>query len=319
MKSLRRAVKAIRAAKTVVISGHVNPDGDSLGSLLSLGLGLRAQGKRVWLLSADRVPEQYRALPGARTLVRTLDRRVDLAIAVDCSTFEVLGTVGPAFERARTILEIDHHEFRSPFGDIRLVDPRAGSVGEIVFQILQALRVPLTRPIAVNILTSIIVETNLFSQKNIQPATFDLCARLIRTGIDFSSLVHRVYGPRTRKGALLSAHCLSRCQFLAGGRLIWGMVRARDFRKFKAKDSDVDALPNEMCAIDGVRVAMLFRQKERGMLRVSLRSRNGVNVGKLAERCGGGGHADIAGCMIPDQKQAVARLVRAACEMIRQR
>lgn len=310
MKGLGRAVSAIKRTKHIAISGHTNPDGDSIGSMLALGLGLQQLGKRVHMISHDGVPSHYRMLPGANRIIPSLRESVDLAIAVDCGSKEMLGKTFPSFAGAADILEIDHHDFRRPFGSIIMVDRDAASVGEIIFTLLNKLGVDITKPIAQNLLTSIIVETNSFRLPNTRPFTFEVCTDLIRRGVNFYKLVNTVFWSKRRSAALLSGICLSRCRFMKGGRLAWSIVGKSDFRSARGKSEDVDPVPDDMRAIDGVRIAVLFREIDSGMLRVSLRSKGRINVAEAAEYYNGGGHFDVAGCNIKNDPDAVHEFLK---------
>ncbi len=309
MEGLKEAKRYILRAKEIAISGHSNPDGDSLGSLLSLGLGLESMGKKVYLLNQDDIPERYTLLPGIDRVIKTTDKKVDLAIAVDCSTKELLGKNLSVFERAKSILEIDHHEFRRPFGDIRLINNKTAAVGELIYLLLRELDIKITKDIAENLLTSIVVETNSFRLNNVRPATFRLCAQLLKSDVDFSKLVDLMYWSKTKESIILSGLCLARCKFLANDRLVWSIIRLKDYVKVKGRDYDVDAVINEMRAIRGVEVAVLFREQNKEMLRVSLRSKGEINIANIAEKYGGGGHFDTAGCYIPNNTKSIKEVL----------
>ncbi len=304
------AKQAILDAGMIVVSGHRGPDGDSLGSMLSLGLGIEKLGKQVAFLGDPDLPDRYAALPGADRISPAVPRRVDLAIAVDCASVDMLTFQGArAFARARKTLEIDHHEFRTPFCDIACINPNAAAVGEIIFALLDELHAPVSQDIAQNILTSIIVETNSFRLPVIRPQTFEIAAQLLRTGVDFHKLTETVFWSRTKQTALLAGACLGRCRFMLGGSVAWSIITRADMRRVCAVDFDVDPLAEELRAINGVKVAILFREREDGLLRVSLRSKHGINVAELAELYGGGGHTDIAGCVIKNSRREKNRLL----------
>ncbi|MDO8525172.1 MAG: DHHA1 domain-containing protein, partial [Candidatus Omnitrophota bacterium] len=288
------------------------PDGDSIGSLLSLGMGLEKLGKRVYMISCDGVPQRYRKLPGASRIIRKLDRQVDLAISVDCSNKEILGATYRLFTRASEILEIDHHDFRRPFGDVSYVDSKAAAVGEMIYMLLKSLRVTITKEIAYNLMTSIIVETSSFRLPNVRTLTFKVCADLIRAGVNFYKLVDMIFWSRTRQSAILSGICLARSKFIKDGRIAWSLIRKRDFVRVKGRHEDVDAVPDEMRTIKKVDIAILFRENGSNILRVSLRSRENINVASIAERYGGGGHFDIAGCAIPDKRRSIEEFLEHA-------
>jgi len=308
MNMLKKAKQAILSAKDIVIASHRNPDGDSIGSMLALGIGLRKLGKRVYMICQDDIPKRYRLLPGAKDIVRKLDKTCDLAITVDCSNKEILGNVYAILKKAQNILEIDHHEFRRPFGTIRLVDPKAAAVSEQVYTLLTALKVTISREMAENMLTSVIVETNSFRLPGVRPATFAISAELLRTGVDFYKLSYIVYWSKSKEAIALTGICFSRCRFLKNGKIVWSIVRKEDFRKVKGKDEDVDAVADEMRAITSVEAAVLFRENPAGTLRVSMRSKS-INIAEVAEAFGGGGHMDLAGCSIPNTPAAIKKLL----------
>ncbi|MCM8814073.1 MAG: DHHA1 domain-containing protein [Candidatus Omnitrophica bacterium] len=319
MKGLSGAVDLLRKSKRVILSAHINPDGDAIGSLLALGLGLRRLKKKVTFLSPDGIPANYRALPGVEHIVRRAAGDYDLAVAVDCSTSEMLGAAAGLFRGIGAVLEIDHHPFRRPFGTACYLDPQAAAVGEMIYRILRRLHVPIDRAIAANIMTSLIVETGSFRLPSLRPETFLLCAQMLKTGIDFFSLTEAVYWSRTRQNALLSGICLSRCRFLLRGRLVWSLVSRADFKKCHGRDEDVDPVADEMRSIDGVEIAILFREKSAAKLRVSLRSKREINVARLAEAYGGGGHYDVAGCVISNTTASINLFVRRAAAMLSSR
>lgn len=310
MNGLSKAKQVIRRAKTIAIAGHINPDGDSIGSTIALGLGLESLGKRVYMISHDGVPHRYRMLPGSRRIIKGKSVRPDLAIAVDCSTKSMLGAARVTFESAADIIEIDHHDFRRPFGNISLVDTGAAAIGEMVYVLLKSLGVTITADIAQSLLTSIIVETSSFRLPNVRPFTFQVCNALIKRGVDYYKLIDTVFWSKTPASALLSGICLSRCSFRKDSRLVWSIVRRADFRAAGGSNEDVDTVPDDMRAIEGVRVVVLFRENDAGSLRVSLRSKGRINVALLAEHYGGGGHIDVAGCLIANRPESVEEFLR---------
>ncbi|MDD5561677.1 MAG: DHHA1 domain-containing protein [Candidatus Omnitrophica bacterium] len=309
MKGFKNIRQKILKANSIAISGHVYPDGDSIGSLLALGLALSGLGKKVYMLCQDEIPPSYRSLPGAERIVRTTRKRVDLAIAVDCSIIGLLGKNIPVFKKAKSVLEIDHHEFRVPFGDMQIVDYKAVAVGELVFFLLRKLNIKINREIAENLLTSVIVETNLFKLTQIRPVTFKICAQLLKEGINFSQLVDKVYGSRTKESMMLLAISLLRAKFLKKGRIIWSMLRSRDIAMVGGKVYDADPIANEMNSMKRIEIAVLFREKDSKTLRVSLRSKGDINIGKVAQEYKGGGHFDIAGCYIPNKKKSILQIL----------
>lgn len=300
MRNIKSAKNVIKTAKHILISGHMNPDGDSIGSMLALGLALKKMGKSVEMISSGPIPEVYTRLPGAKAIRMQPKRKnkIDLGITVDCSTIKILGEHQVHFKNAAQCLEIDHHQFREPFGDIAIVDYKAAAVGEIIYRLLRALKAEITRDVAENIITSIIVETNSFRLPSVTSYTFQVCAELLKNGVDFYRITQMVYWSKKKEAVLLSAHCLSRLSFMHDGRIVWSIIRDNDIKKVRGKQEDIDAVADEMRSIEGVKIAVLFREIDKNTLRVSMRSKGRLNVCSVARFFGGGGHHDNAGCFI---------------------
>lgn len=318
MEGLSAAVKPINRAKKTAVICHINPDGDTVGSMLSLALALEKMGKKCVRVSYDGIPARYAGLAGAAKTRRELDSDVDLAVTVDCNSSEM---IGPGFreirERSREILAIDHHIIREPYEDMAFISPDAAAVGEMVYILLGELKVKIDRSMARSILTSIIVETSSFRLPSVRAETFQISSDLIRTGLDFNGLVEDVFWKKNKNAVILGGLCLSRCRFRRGGKLAWTVVRRKDFKLTGGKDRDVDVIPDEIRAIQGVEITVFFREKSRNKLRVSLRSRKDINVGTLAKEYGGGGHSDVAGCVIKNSPEEMEKFLREASKLLK--
>lgn len=309
-KAYKKSAQAILAAKSIAIAAHINPDGDTIGSLLALGLALKKIGKQVYFISQDGVPRKYRFLPGARLIRRSLAKKVDLAIAVDCASSKQLKDSFKIFKSAKNILEIDHHEVRRSFGNIQLVDVSAAAVGEIIYRLVNMLGIEINSAIGTNMLISIIIETGFFHLPNTRWMTLHICSDLLKKGIDFSSIINSIFWNKSRNEILLSGITLSRTRFEQAGKLAWTYINKEDFRKVRGKDEDVDAVADELRAVSGVQAVVIFREKSKHVIRVSLRSKESINIAQLAESCGGAGHFDVAGCEIPNTVAAKKDLLR---------
>jgi phosphoesterase RecJ-like protein len=307
--SIRKSISAIRRAKSVLIAAHVNPDGDTLGCMTALGLALLPSGKKVTLACQDGVPTRFQFLPASELVLSQISETADVAIAVDCGSIKQLGTIGRMFSKARTTIQIDHHDFGDAFGKIQILEHDASAVGEIIYEMIRALKVEITPAIATCLLTSIVIDTGSFRFSNIRPKTFQICSKLIQKGVDLPHLIEEAYWTRNRPTAQLTGHCLLNAAYSTDGRLAWGVVTQKDIKRFEAKLSDADAIADELRTIDGVTIAALFRETERRTFRVSLRSRHGVNVAAVAKLFGGGGHHNSAGCSIKNSDEERDRLL----------
>lgn len=307
--SIRETVRAIRKAKRVLIASHVNPDGDTIGCMLALGLAFLHFDKKVIMVCQDGVPARFQFLPGSELIQSETSEIADVAIAVDCGSKHQLGSIAPAFFRSKLTVQIDHHDFGEAFGKIQVLEEEASAVGEIVYELIRALKIEITPPIATCLMTSIIVDTGAFRFSNIRPKTFEICSRLIKKGVDLQHLIEESYWKKTRTMSRLIGHCMLKTEFSPDGAIAWTTVYQKDFKRFAAKLSDVDAVADELRSIEGVKVAAVFREVEKSRFRVSLRSRHGINVATVARAFGGGGHHNSAGCSLRGSETRRARLL----------
>ncbi len=315
-KNINKAVTAIRKADKVLIACHVNPDGDTIGCQLALGLSLVLLGKRVILVSQDGVPTRFQFLPGSELILSGTTETADVSIAVDCGSDERLGNVQTAFFKAKTTIQVDHHDFGESFGKIQVLEEEASAVGEIVYELIRALKVEITPAIATCLLTSIIVDTGSFRFSNIRPETFEICGKLIRKGVDLQHLIEQSYWKQSRAAARLTGQCVMNSEYSDDGKIAWSTVYMKDFKKYGAKVSDVDPVADDMRFIEGVVIAALFRETPKKKFRVSLRSSHGINVAQVAKHFNGGGHHNAAGCLIPGTAKAKQKVLDQLAQLL---
>jgi bifunctional oligoribonuclease and PAP phosphatase NrnA len=308
--NIKKAVDAIRKAKKIIIACHVNPDGDTIGSQLALGLALLHMDKKVLLLSQDGVPTRFQFLPGSELIQSSCGETADVAIAVDCGSKMQLGSIQPIFFRCKTTIQIDHHDFGDSFGKLQVVEEEASAVGEIVYELIRALKLEITPSIATCLLTSIIIDTGAFRFSNIRPKTFDICSKLIKTGVDLQHLIEESYWKKTRSTMKLAAYSVLHTEYSSSGTVAWSTVYQKDFQKFGAQLSDGDAVADDLRSIEGVKIAAVFRETPTGRFRVSMRSKHGINVAAVARLFGGGGHHNSAGCSIKNTEKEKEKLLK---------
>jgi phosphoesterase RecJ-like protein len=296
-RHLQQVAQVLREAKSVVLASHLNPDGDTLGCVLALQSALEAMGKRVVALSSDGVPEIYRFLPGSeKVLVSTEQRGFDAAVVCDTGTPDRLGKAKDAVFSARIIVDIDHHITEGAFGDVRIQQPKAAATAEIVYRLLKVMDVPMTPAIATCLLTGIITDTGLYRYMNVSPATFRLSATLMEAGASPAQIAEEVFERRSFPSVRLLGRALHHIQQEEQGQLVWSYLSYEDFVELGATDEDTEGIITQLRAVRDSIVIALLREVKPGRVRVSVRSRDErVDVSKLAERFGGGGHRMAAG------------------------
>jgi len=298
--STDQAVAAIAAAHSIVLACHVNPDGDALGSMLGLAHAIDTAfpGKDLTLISHDGVPDIYEFLPGAGAVVSDTARRgFDLAIALDSGDLSRVGdSIVPAITSAHVQIDIDHHVGEGAFGDIQLLDDHAAASAEIVFDLVHALGVSLTPAIASCLFTGVITDTGSFRFMNVTPRTLRIAATLIEAGAAPAMIAEQVFDNRPFAATRLMGIALSSLSSTPDGRVVWAHVTKGAFDQTGAEDRDTEGFVGLVRAVRGVQVAILFREAVDGSVRVSLRSTEHVDVAKIANQFGGGGHRMAAGC-----------------------
>jgi len=316
-EALGAAVTAIQKAKSVVLACHINPDGDALGSLLGLGLALEALGKDVGMLSADSVPETLEFLPGSEKVVSTTERRdFDVAIGLDSGDLLRTGTSAAVLESAPVLMDIDHHVTAGRFGDIQLLDSTASATAELVFDLVNALGVTITPAMAECLHCGVLTDTGGFRFTNVTPRTMLIGAALVEAGAVPDRIFENVYERRNFASQKLLGRALETMRRSDDGRVVWTVVTQADFQEFNAEDRDTEGIVGSLRVVDTALVAIVLRERESGKLRVSLRSRAGVDVSAVAARFGGGGHRLAAGCSVDGPPDTAVASILAALEEV---
>jgi phosphoesterase RecJ-like protein len=293
---------AIRSTDSFLVVTHENPDGDALGSLLAATIALRGLGKdAVMYLSGDApTPGEYGFLDLdelRRTLPDDLEERALLAL--DCANAQRIAPDNDAIERARLVLNVDHHHDNSRFGDLNLVVDDASSTAEIVRDLLDSLDVALTPPIAEALYVALVTDTGRFQYSNTTPKALRLAAELVEAGADVHGIFRLVYETVQFAKLKLLARALDRAQLYEGGRLVVTYLLKDDFAEVGAEETYSEGIIDYLRSVEGSEMVALIREPPRDegpARRVSLRSsRDEVDVSAIARAAGGGGHRQAAG------------------------
>ena len=295
------AKRLIESGERFIISVHTRPDPDAIGSALALARCLRQMGKKVVLLSEDKPPEACAYLPDIETVVTsTSERDFDLGIICDADDLNRIGSSADTVKLSKSILLIDHHKIGEPLNRecLCLRDETAAATAEIVFELLHQLHVIFDQEIARQLMAGMVGDTGGFRFANVTPNTLEIASRLAAYGASPSEAAREIYENRSLGCARILGHVLLNARMEDDGRIIWSHITQEDFAKFNASDEDTDSIVNQLRGIKGARIAILFRETAPDVVRVSLRSRDGVDVNAIASAFGGGGHISAAGCTI---------------------
>jgi phosphoesterase RecJ-like protein len=313
-KIIDRILDAVRKSKTFCIAGHIRPDGDCVGSQLGLALALQNGGKKVACWNEDAVPQKYKFLNGDGLFQKPKrGLKFDCVIATDCASFERLGKVVPCISHRKILINIDHHESNTRYGDVNWVTAREPSCGELIYRLLKVARWPITRPIADCLFTAVSTDTGSFQYPTTRPGTFHVSAELVTRGANLAKICDEVYQSYPLSRARLLKHVYSRFRLTYNDRIAWFWLKKIDFTRTGAESNDTEGLIDHIREIEPVIVACVFEEIEPELTRISLRSKSDkVNVSDIAGQFGGGGHPAAAGARIPGKPLSVQRKVIAA-------
>lgn len=295
-------VDVVRAHPRFLVVTHEHPDGDALGSMLAVTLGLRTAGKDVamYLAGTAPLPGEYRFLE-LDELTRTLpdDLGVRVLLAVDCANERRIGERETGVGGAKLVVNVDHHHDNSRFGDVTLVDDDASSTAEIVADLLGELGIPLTPEIARALYVGLVTDTGRFQYTNTTPKAHRLAAELIAAGADVHGVFRHVYETVQFPKLKLLARALERARLLEGGALVVSYLLRDDFAQVGAEEPYSEGIIDHLRAVEGADMVALIREPPRSdgpARRVSLRSSDDdVDVSAIARAAGGGGHRQAAG------------------------
>jgi len=307
--SYEAAAQAVREASDIVITTHLNPDGDGIGSGLALVHALRALGKQVRFLCPSTVASLYRFLPGFAALEPVVEaqaraaRPADLMISCDAGDIERLGVV--ALVRRTRLMNLDHHATNTRFGELNLVDEQAESSGVVVERLLRGLGVALDRVLAECLYTTIVFDTGRFMHSNTTAHTMRWTAQLLETGIDAASINRKLTYTRSLKDLSIVKLAIEHLTQDVDPRLA-GVLLTRSAIEQVGEPEDWGELVEIPRSLQGNEISYLVREgKDRASARVSLRSNPPFEVGVVAQAYGGGGHRQAAGCTIPGSLTAI--------------
>jgi bifunctional oligoribonuclease and PAP phosphatase NrnA len=299
---LQAVAEALRANDRFLVTTHENPDGDALGSLLSMTLALRQLGKDVvmYLYGAAPLPGEYSFME-LEDLRRSLpdDSGDRVLVAVDCAKADRLGPDSVVLDRAASVVDIDHHHDNTRFGDVNLIVPDASSTGEVLRDVFRELDVRLTPEIAEPLYIALVTDTGRFQYTNTTPKALRLAAELVEAGADVHRVFQGVYESVEFAKLKLLARALERAQIYEGGRVVVSYLLRTDFSEVGAAEPYSEGIIDYLRAVEGAWLAVLIREPPRDegpSRRVSLRSSiDELDVSAIARKSGGGGHRQAAG------------------------
>lgn len=322
-KESKKILEKIRESKRILINCHSGPDPDAVGSALYLYMVLKKMGKEVEMVCPDDLPHALKFLPHSKKIKRidfeNFDfSSFDLFIILDCSGWDLVLGDKKEFSPGIFTVVIDHHKSNEMFGDLNLVDKNIGSCAELLYLIFEDWGVKLDEEIASSLLAGIIGDTGVFRHSGASSETLKIASKLMELGADKDQIVLKIYGDLELNLLKFWGEILKKMKIDKTSRFVWAAIPYEDYKKFNSpEDAKSTTASMFFRSVKDTDFGIVMIEEREGRLSLSLRARRkGVDVSKLAEKFGGGGHERASGAVIKDLdfKEAVKKVLRVARE-----
>jgi phosphoesterase RecJ-like protein len=307
--------KIIKSNTSFFLTLHINPDADSCGSMLSFYYYLKLLKKKVYLYSKDIIQDNLKILPYVEHIKNEIkDEFFDVGVFFECSTPERAGEIIKKIS-FKKIISIDHHKTATRYGDINIYDTKASSTAEIMYDIFNLLGAKIDKTIAFLLYSGIVTDTNKFHYSQTSPKTHMIAAKLISTGINFKAINDNFFMKARYENIKLLGRGIEGMQIYDGSIALMQLLK-KDFDEFKAQQSDTENIINYPMMIDNIKVSILIKEDEEKYT-VTFRSKDEIDISKIALIFGGGGHKNASGFKISKSKMDLETLKKNIIDEVR--
>lgn len=318
--NLQELINICGDKKNIIISGHIHPDGDCVGACYALASILHKKGIQVEI-ALDDVPDTYDYLAGSNYLLKTIKKDIDVFISLDCGDKERLGANSRLFDKASVTVNIDHHISNTEFADYNYVSD-VSSTCEIIYEILDGSDDTdlLDKDICEALYTGLIYDTGAFKHSNTTKRTHQIAGDIISYGIDFTDITNRLFYYRSYKSLQILGTAIKNTERHVGDRLILTTLSTEELKEYDCNKKHTESIVQILNEVMESECAIFIMQVGDNEYKVSLRSRNHVDVCAIAREFGGGGHIKASGCTISGDLTSVKdRLINIAKKQIEER
>lgn len=320
--SIRTVKQAIKKFNKFLITSHINPEGDAVGSQVAMACLLRKLGKKFVMLDDSPVPNLLRFMKGAEDISKEMPRdfNYQAVIILDSPDLARIGRVNEYIKKDSVIINIDHHISNVNFGKYNWVEPDYSSVGEMVYDLFKVFKVKIGMDEATALYAAIMTDTGSFRYSNTSSKTHRITAELIDIGVKPYEMHSKIYETSSIQDTNLLGEALQTMKITDDGKIAWLWVTKEMLKKTKASLEGTEGIINFGRSIGGVEIAVLFRETgTEDRVKVSFRSKGKADVNKLAASFGGGGHPTASGCSVSGKPEDVEKKVlEKAKEMIKE-
>jgi bifunctional oligoribonuclease and PAP phosphatase NrnA len=296
-----------------LITTHIDPDGDALGSAFSLYWALKSLEKNASVYLKDRIPYRYEFLPGPENIIHEIPSDAyDVILVVDCGNLFRIGSGHEKLRQMGTIVSIDHHNTNEGFGAFNLVDEHASSTAEILYRLFRSLEITITLEMALNIYTAIFTDTGSFRYENTSSSAFLIAEEMTRYGVKPAYVSRMVHENHPKERFLLLGQVISSMETYHDNMVALVSVTEEMFKSTNTTSEYTDGFVEYVREIRGVEVAILLREINKNKYKTSMRSKGKVDVAAIGSLFGGGGHKNAAGCVIEGTLEEVKNKLKEA-------
>lgn len=303
----------IKASKNILIISHINPDGDTLGSMCALYSAIKDNYKKTCdMLTVSKIPAVYGFLPNIDK-VKFLDdidksRVYDLVINIDVAAIDRICDAKILFDKAKFTVNIDHHKTNNGYANLNFINSESSSAGEVLLNCLENMNWKINQDTATCLYTAILTDTGSFRYDNTKPETFECASKLVEIGVNPSEIYKKVYESDSKTLVMFQAHCISKAKFLEDDKIAYTLVYKKDMEKYSAGDDCMEGLTEKLRAIVTTRIAFVAKEMKSSGTKISMRSKF-VDVAEICSIFGGGGHKYAAGCTIKAPVEVAAKKI----------
>ena len=325
-QNLEACLKAFRNSKEILITTHLNPDGDAIGSEIALAQWLKSEGKKIQIVNSNPTPGNCRFLD--------IDNEIQvfnpecppeigedtLICFLDVGEWERLGKISNWVKSTKNPkICIDHHQDSNGISDISWVDTDSAATGEMIFLLLKKAGAEITYAIALSLYTAIATDTGSFRYANTRSISHQISAELLSYGVQVSQVESAINERNTWNKMWIFSDVLSNLKSKAKGKIAWTSITLDQMNKTGAKVEDLDGLVELFRTIDGVIIGILFREMDKNRTKLNFRSKGNYNMAKLAGQFGGGGHIGAAGAVVEKpMSELITKVLEAAEQLVNQ-
>jgi phosphoesterase RecJ-like protein len=312
-----RFKEVLNRYQSFLVMSHQRPDGDAVGSALAMGLALQGLGKSVTVWNDDPLPRKFGFLPDSKLWQVTPEKSpaFDAVISVDNANKERLGRALGLLGDVKAWINIDHHVSNEGFGDLNLIDPGSPATGEILFELFKACGFKVTPKIATSLFVAMSTDTGAFTYPGTTARSYRIAAELIDCGLKVGEISKKIYESYPLGRFLLMKRIVARTELRGADRISFSWIKPEDYAETEALSEDSEGLIDVIRAIDTVVVAVIFEALNDGKIRISLRSKDyKVDVNRVAQKFGGGGHPLAAGARIRGDPEKIQEEVLSTLE-----